>query len=273
MPDGQEVELFCKYSGREFDSCHGHRGSVAYEAEVYRHLLVRTNVASPRFIAAGDIDGEGQTCLVLEALADVERTTEDVAPEAALVKAAGEIGAFHAAVARLCGDRWPSFLRRYDRDYYVGWIRRTSLYAGAWHERFPWLARLCERAEAMMDPLLAAKQTVIHGELYPHNILCGGGRVYLIDWQSTAVAAGEIDLATLTEKWPDEMVQQCEQAYRSARWPDGAPVAFEPTLAAARLYLVFRWLGDRPEWTMKARSEWGFEQLRKLAEHLGLING
>ena len=41
--------------------------------------------------------------------------------------------------------------------------------------------------------------------------------------------------------------------------------------SAARLYLHFRWLEDRPEWTTSKRILWRFKQMRSVAEQLGLI--
>jgi thiamine kinase-like enzyme len=185
--------------------------------------------------------------------------------------AARWLGHFHAAnAARLATTPIP-FLNRYDAAYYRGWARRTSLFAGHLHQRFPWLAELCERSEEFVALLLAPPLTVIHGEYTPHNVLIRNGTIHPVDWESAALAAGEIDLATLTEAWPDETVQECETEYWRARWPPGAPPGAEQTLAAARLYVGFRWLGARPEWTTDERGLWRFALLRATGERLGLI--
>src|SRR5947208_9976074 len=39
LADGTERRLFCKYAAGRSQRDHGHRGDVAYEARVYRHLL------------------------------------------------------------------------------------------------------------------------------------------------------------------------------------------------------------------------------------------
>ena len=88
---------------------------------------------------------------------------------------------------------------------------------------------------------------------------------------SAAIAAGEVDLAALTERWPRPVVEECETEYRRARRPHGAPHEFEQTLAAARLYLQFRWLGERPDWTTRRSSRWRFAEPRAAAERLGLL--
>jgi hypothetical protein len=65
-------------------------------------------------------------------------------------------------------------------------------------------------------------------------------------------------------------VRQCELEYQRARWPYGSPAALERRLAAGRLYVHVRWLGDRPEWTAH-KHYWRFEHLRAAGEQLGLI--
>jgi hypothetical protein len=88
---------------------------------------------------------------------------------------------------------------------------------------------------------------------------------------AAAVSAGEIDLAALTEEWPERIVGECEQEYKRARWPRGAPADFGRTLCAARLYLFLRWLADHPSWINVKGSFRYFEQLRSAGERWGLI--
>ena len=56
-----------------------------------------------------------------------------------------------------------------------------------------------------------------------------------------------MDLAALTGgEWPEALVRECEQEYCGARWPGLViPEHFPAALAAARMYLHFRWLGDQ----------------------------
>jgi hypothetical protein len=62
---------------------------------------------------------------------------------------------------------------------------------------------------------------------YLNNNLSLHGRIYPVDWESTAVAIGEIDLASLVERWPVTTVGRCINAYISARWPHGESAGFE----------------------------------------------
>src|SRR5207249_336615 len=124
---------------------------------------------------------------------------------------------------------------------------------GPLRRRFPWLMEACERRDEWCATLLAAPPTVIHGEFYAKTVLLRRKSVFPVDWESAAISAGEIDLAALTEgdRWPAGIVRLCEREYVHARWPEGAPTAFQRRLDAARVYLHFRWLGDRPDRTTR----------------------
>ena len=95
----------------------------------------------------------------------------------------------------------------------------------------------------------------------------------MVDWESTAIAPGEIDLAAMTEgiHWPARMVSDCERHYQQARWPEGPPANFKRTLDAARVYLNFRWLGERPDWATREKTMWRYDQLYAAARRLELI--
>jgi hypothetical protein len=49
------------------------------------------------------------------------------------------------------------------------------------------------------------------------------------------------------------------------------PAHFGRVLGAARLYLHFRWLGERPGQAALEGNVWRFEELRLEGERLGLI--
>jgi hypothetical protein len=78
------------------------------------------------------------------------------------------------------------------------------------------------------------------------NVLCRSGIVNPIDWESAAIAAGEIDVASLTGGWPTQIARQLQLEYQQAGWHAGAPGDFELTLGAARLYLHAGWAIPRP---------------------------
>jgi hypothetical protein len=268
--DRGELTLYCKYmAGLSFDS-YGHRGGVPYETKVYRHILQPLGFSVPKFYGSYDDKTTGDTWLILGCVDPSLRLAKGPQPET-ILRAAEWVGRFHAVNEPRISMTALSFLNKYDSDYYFGWVRRTSLFAGSLHQHFPWLTTLSKRFEECIDILLSASPTVIHGEYYPHNVLVRDGVVYPLDWESAAIAAGEIDLATLTEDWGPDIVQQCALEYRRTRWPEGSPAEFARRLAAAQLYLCFRWLGDQPNWTLAEGNRSYFEQMHSVGEELGFI--
>src|SRR5258708_2076707 len=51
-PDGSQHRLFCKYEAGKDHHAYGHRGGLAYEAEVYRHVLRPLGSFRPGFFGA-----------------------------------------------------------------------------------------------------------------------------------------------------------------------------------------------------------------------------
>jgi len=244
LSDGTTQRVFCKYeAGRSHDG-HGHRGGVGYEAYVYEQVLGQASGSTPAFFGRHRDQRTGDTWLFIEALDSKSiANTHRLDTRAALPATAAWIGRFHAAWAR--PGRWPSRIKRYDARYVHGFIDRVIAFSKGCRRQYPWLVPVCARADEFVSVLLAAEPTIVHGECYPGNIVYENGRVCPVDWESAAVAAGELDLAALTEGWRPEIVAACEEEYAKARWPAGAPPAFVRTLSAARIYWAFRWLGDR----------------------------
>lgn len=277
LPDGRKRRVFVKYQAGQSHGSYGHRGDIPYETEVYRRVLGPLLDFRPKCLGAHSDPDTGDTSLFLEYVYRNVRLSDMVWKRStrqprAMVEAARWVGRFHAAHERCVDDRSLAFLKRYDDAYYRGWARRTLEFARPLHARFPWLARICEGDE-WFTPLMARRPTVIHGEFYAKNVLVRRHRVFMVDWESAAVAAGEIDLAALTEGkyWPAVLVRQCERAYMVARWPEDAPAGVARALDAARIYLHFRWLGERPEWSVREKNLSRYEQLHAAAKRLGLI--
>lgn len=273
LGDGSRLELVCKYTAKLWgppgEESWGHRRGVLHEARVYRHVLQPTGMTMPRFYGVCRDRTTGARWLVVGYLKGGVRVNQSPDP-AAMGLAARWIGRFHALTASRAHRRAFSFLKTFDAPYYRGWVRRTLEFAGHWHERFPWLTTLGERFEGWA-PLLASNRSVIHGEYYGRNVLFNGGAIYPVDWESAAVAAGEIDLAALTEAWPARTVARCVREYQRARWPRGTPADFDRRLDAARVFNVFRWLGDDPQMTRREGMRYYFQELRTAARRLQLI--
>lgn len=264
----REIRLFCKYSESPGHEAHGHRGGVEYEADTYQKLLQYLDLSSSTLYGIYREPANKRTGLILEYLADSARVIKTSEPEA-MDKAARWIGRFHALCSTRVSSPALSFLRRYDLDYYKGWVRRTLQMTEQSGPSSRWLETVCNRFDEVIEALDDSPPTIIHGEYYPENILLQDGMIYPVDWESTAIGSGEIDLVTLTEGWDQDAIQGLELEYQQARWPEGPPHDFHRSLCAARIYIQFRWLGDRPDKTRHQQER--LEVLRKHANEMGLI--
>lgn len=268
FPDGSRRKLFCKHGPPVVDQAHashGHRGGLGREAVAYRQVLGPLGLTAPDCLGYHHDDATDADWLVLEFL-DGAVLLAQSGDRRSIERAAGWSGRFHAAassaldLARLPG------LPVYDAEYYQGWVERAISLAEPLHPRFPWLRGLARRGSAFVAPLLEPPTTVVHGEFFPGNVLVRAGTIHPVDWESAAIAVGELDLAALTLGWPARLRRLMERAYSRCRWPDGAPPQFPDTLRAARLHVCFRLLGDTPEATMDEDSLYLFRTLRALVE-------
>lgn len=268
---GKSLRLYCKYTSGYMHTRQDPRHGIAYEVEVYRNVLKPLQTTTPRFCGAHTDTMTGGTWLILEYLENSVPVSYTRRPAKFLDAAARWAGRFHAVnEARLKTHSLP-FLVRCGTEYYIGCARRTLLFAEGMYRRYPWLRRLCRRYEELVD-LLVHPLTVIHGEYEIDNLLTRNGKVYPVDWEAAAIAAGEIDLANLTSGWPAPMMRQCEREYQQARWPGGPPPEFAEKLGIARLHFLFRWLAGRRAWTKdKSFSNGWFKDLHSIGEQMGLI--
>jgi hypothetical protein len=270
VPDGRTVKMFCKYESIGENETYPNRGDIGYESEVYRNVLLPLCVSSPDFYGLHQDKKTRGKWMILECLDQAVRVSKSGNPDA-MALAARWVGHFHAAADTHLQHTSATGLIVYDEEYYLGWARRTLHFAGPLHRRFAWLSSLCERYSRMAASLPTKTQTVIHGEYYPDNILFHNGIIRPVDWQSAAIAVGEIDLAFLTDGWSRDIVQECEREYQRARWPERVPEDFRQTLGIADLYQQFLWLGSRPDWTVDGECTWRFDRLRAIGERMGLI--
>jgi hypothetical protein len=268
---GSVHRLLCKYGPTGTGSGHGHRGGVAYEGAVYQHALEPQGMGTAQLWAVHDEDEQGLTWLVIEFFDDAERANWD---STAILPAARWIARFHVTMEQQVDAPELSFLARYDERYFAPWASRAERLAGeSARRRFAWWPLVSERFCECVELLLQAPPTVIHGEFYPSNVLRVGDAIRPVDWESAAVGAGEIDLASLVEGWPDELVSKCVESYIAIRWPRGAPASFERALDAARVYLALRWLGDEsvPNGKNSRRREKAhYDELRQAVHRLSM---
>jgi hypothetical protein len=263
-PDGSLRQLFCKFGPLAEASQPTYRFGVAYETQVYDQLLGAWADDVPRLHGAF-LDNTTQTMgLALEYLDGATPLHLAPQPKEGLMAAARWIARFH---------RWsetaavPPFLHRYDTEFYRVWAQRAGNFSRRLHEHYPWMAELCERCQRRL-PALLPPATVIHGDYQAKHVLVYHGRNLPIDWESAALAAGEIDLASLTSGRDADLVSLCEQQYCLARWPDGTPDDFVLRLTAARVFFHLRRLGDSESASGSEETTVDLHGLLPLAERL-----
>ena len=271
LPDNKTTDMFCKYSAGIDYTGFGHRGGPAYELAVYREVLRPIGVTAP-VCYGGEVDPKsGQAWLALEYLPGALGVGK-LHRSGAMVAAAEWIGRFHrlTETGRTVGRT--GWMKAYTRQYYMGWVRRTLKSSSSLPRKLPWLEAVCQHANGLLEPLLEQPLSIIHGEYYPHNVMYYRGRVYPVDWESAARAAGEIDIASLTEDWSAKKTRSYIAAYQRERWPEGAPAGFTRRFLAARLYFCFRWLGDYEDWSRYySGSSACLRRLRWLGRELGVL--
>jgi Phosphotransferase enzyme family len=210
----------------------------AREAEAYR-LLARERLGTPH------CHGGGPGWVVLEL---VEGTPlwqrADVEAWAATARWAAALHARFAARPPAA----PALLRR------DAALHRRLL------ARAPVARELLAAGEAAVARLAALPPTLIHGELYPANVLVGEGRVAPVDWEMAAIAPGVLDLAALATGWAGEQRAAILAAYGAVAPAD---------LAAAELLLALQWLGWAEGWQAppEQRRDW-LAEARAAAERL-----
>ena len=130
-----------------------HRFGVAYEAQVYDQLLPAWRDDVPRLHGAF-LDETTQTIgLALDYLDGATPLQQVSQPKAGLMAAARWIARFH---------RWsetaavPSFLHRYDTEFYRVWMQRAGHFTRRLHERLPLAAGALRALPASPACLVAA---------------------------------------------------------------------------------------------------------------------
>ena len=201
------------------------------EAEVYTHVLHPGGVWAPRLLEATTdtvvlerLDAQPlwqfETHAVARRVGEVLRATHD---------------ALQASVAA-------QFLVRYDRRYYDRWFRRACVLQ-------PSVRSLGAAHDVATRHLQTQRRIVIHGELYPANVLVHGDDIRFVDWESAGAGPAAIDVAAVTTGWPEDDIETLLAGYGEID---------RTALECARFHLALRWLGWSSTWTPPAehRRDW-----------------
>jgi aminoglycoside/choline kinase family phosphotransferase len=247
LDSGERLRLIFKrlHHGR---AAKGNRREVL----IYRRLLARQPFGAPALYASVYDDVRGHYWLFLEDLG--ERTLNE-----------GDLDDWLAAVrwlAQMHGTCWGretelrglGCLDEHGPLYYwslAGRARRHLVRARD-HRAVRWFDRLMARFDSVVDHLVRQSRTLVHGDVFPHNVLLQPGpRIRPIDWESAAVGLGAWDLTRLLDGWGEDK-PALRAAYLSelARHSPLAcdPPSFEMTVAHCEVLDVLRHLA----WEAKA---------------------
>jgi hypothetical protein len=228
----------------------------AREARVYETLLAGRNLGTASF------HGAAGGFLLLE---NVDATplwhVDDLEVWCAVAR---WLARFHRLFAALDDDQARAVgLVRYDRPFLRLWLERARSFVPDRQ-----LDRISTAYESAVERLAYAPRTLVHGELYPSNVLvvpgAKGVRVCPVDWETAGLGPGIIDLAALVTGWPAQTAEALADAYREEAG-DVDRRSFDETLRCCRLHLAVRWLGWADSWCPppEHRRDW-------LGEALGL---
>jgi hypothetical protein len=261
------AQFLCKHGSDEHPVDSSRRRGVAFEADVYRRLLPQSGGPAELLVGTFPLPGSAMT-LVLRYLDDAVRLSE--APPETVVDAAAWLGAFHARTTGLAVDRSLQ-LHEHGPSQMRTWAARAAQFSNPLHDSYPWLPAICERVIQQADQLLPSTSCVLHGEYTVHNVLVNSDAIVPVDWESTGVGPGEIDLAMLLENWPEDVVDRCFHAYCEARYGACTPgPAQRAAFTGGRLYATLRWLGDSPALATRPTTRWRFHELQRHAADCGL---
>lgn len=268
--DGQTQRVLIKYDPPSpVPSPSGLRTGVVYESYVYRHVLPRFEVKAPVCLGHWTDEGSGLTALAVRYLEDSASSVGMPYTEQ-FARIAEVIGGIQRRVDTDRATVWRSGLNIYTGGVLRCWALRTQAFERRTRAGREWIPSLVSRLPRLIDILQSAPPTLVHGDLYQDNVTVVDGQPWLFDWEEAALAPGELDLATLTHDWHDEVVQAAADAYVRARWPAGAPSDFGARFEAARMFVIFRLLGEAPGWPDRSMRRWRVELLRQSAERIGL---
>jgi aminoglycoside phosphotransferase (APT) family kinase protein len=191
------------------------------ERDTYATILGPGGAPAPRFLGAVG------PYILLERADGVPLWEVD--DERALRAAGRAVRTTHALLAE---HAQKPFLLLYDAHFFRRWLRRAI----ALDASLAAIADVCERSAWR---LLREPRSVIHGELYPSNVLVSGDSIVIVDWETTAVGPAAFDLGALTSGWSRPHADAFLSGYGAAD-----PVAVD----CARLHLALRWLGWSARW-------------------------
>jgi aminoglycoside phosphotransferase (APT) family kinase protein len=237
------------------------------EIDAYRDLLDPLGLGAPR-LHGFRLGPESESFWLLLEWIDGEPLGE-VGDRSAWERTARWLARLHLApVPRSL----PASLLRLDGRWFGTWLDRALSLAPAGA-----LDRIVASHGRVVRRLLAWPAGLVHGELFPSNVLVERctGRIRVVDWEMAAAGPGVLDLAALVAGgWTASERDGLVRAYHDERSRNGGRGSLGDlveVLEHARLALAVQRLGWSDSWSPPEEHahDWLAEALRA-AERLGL---
>ena len=269
--DGLTLQLILKDLSRDAMLEEAQRARPAFlydplrEIGAYGGILSHAPFGPPISFGAVSDTNAGRYWLFLEQVSGPQLA--EVGNFATWERVAAWIARFHDAFsplqARQLADRFGVMV--YDEAFYRRWLRRALRFAGPDSEARRVVAGVARCYGGVIDRLVRLPPALIHGELYPCNVIVGktsdGERVCPVDWEMVALGPGLTDLAALSAGWSEVKQRALARAYyaaarngrvkRSSR-PARVPADFMTDLDCCRLHLAVCMLGWSDNWQAPA---------------------
>jgi aminoglycoside phosphotransferase (APT) family kinase protein len=279
--DGSTLRLVAKHLGRTAMSEAARLAkpaalhSAGRELAVYRHILAGAGLGTPVLIGGRASEGDNGV-MVLER---VEGTPLSEIGDFTVWKAAARwLARMHARFAAVPPRIPPSgpgprtSLVSYDHELLAAAGRRGLERAA---QQALGSAEVCvalgARLEYALRALASATPTLVHGDLYPSNIVVAGDRIAVVDWELAGTGPAVLDLAALAAGgWRSEQRHDLIKAYHE----ESLVMRRSETLTAlvrrvelASLYLALRWVGSASDWDApdEHRRDWFADAVAALA--------
>jgi Ser/Thr protein kinase RdoA (MazF antagonist) len=248
----------------------------AREIFVYRHVLDGAGLGTPTCYGA-IIDSECERYwLLLEKVAGnpLAKTGEFTI----WCDAARWLADMHCRMADVLAHKELTVnLLTYNEDFFNAWIDRaehpSNVRANRAENGFSPIWRVTALCRSAVRNICALPQTFIHGEFYASNVLISKSadriRICPVDWETSAVGPGLLDLAALVAgDWTEQQRAELARAYYdslpSRLRPFDNLQEFSRALCYCRLFMAIKWLGWSSDWQApdEHRCDWLAEAMQ-----------
>jgi hypothetical protein len=231
------------------------------EVCVYQGLLEDANLGTPKYYDVVWDESRETYWLLLEY---VDGTVLRNLESNYWIAAAGWLGRMHGYFARYAHYLSQlDFLVRHDTRFFSAKAEAAldglSQVSPGWVDR---LARIVDRYDQVVEPMVAHPPTLIHGSFRPYHIIVSGEsqsmRVCACDWERAAFGAPLYDLAYLTDGFEAPTLDLMFEMYRQGAMGSGMYVPRQEEMRCVvncfRLHKIVSSLAKAPSWMPRNSS-------------------